>query len=149
MSRQQDRDHLVAQLGTTTHQTLLQFILGAGITVTAERWHENPHMDSPRDMDHWKVTLRAGRSRYTTYFSMGFGYHGTEPTAADVLDCLASDASSVDQNSFEDWCAEMGSDPDSRRAERTYKACAQSAKRLRQLLGDSAYETLVYHTERL
>src|SRR5689334_5397643 len=95
------------------------------ISMTAEQATDNPYMDSAsRDsMDHWKVkftryqdftctgdTLRFhGKilARMTTYFSMGVGHGGAEPTAARVLDCLASDASSVDQQTFEGWARDL------------------------------------------
>jgi len=49
-----------------------------------------------------------------------------------------SDAQSVDDaRDFEDWCAELGYDTDSRKAERTFRACQRIAERLRQFLGDA------------
>lgn len=150
-----------------------QFIKDNRISMTAERVDKNPNMDDSRDMDHWKCLfsrrtddLREGydtwhgykgrlgdhqyhAKRMTTYFSQGYGHNGVEPKAADVLDCLASDASSVENTSFEDWCDEMGWDSDSRKAERTYKACQHGAKRLKAFLGDDLYQTLLYGTERM
>ncbi len=129
--------------------TLDAFIKSAGLTMTAGRTDSNPNMDSSTAMDHWKVTIRAGRSRMSTVFSMGYGHKGNAPTLADVLDCLASDASSVAQADYDEWARDMGYDTDSRKAERTYKACVRQGEKLKRLLGDSAYETLLYHTERL
>lgn len=145
-----------------------QFIADARISMTAQRVGRNPNMEpvSAGSMDHWKVTFsripyekgskeigvgpRVLRAiKLTTYFSMGYGHNGKEPKAADVLDCLASDASSVDQEDFEEWCANMGWDSDSRKAERTYKACEHGAKRLKAFLGDDLYQTLLYGTERM
>ena len=60
-----------------------------------------------------------------------------EPRAADVLSSLVSDASSVHE-SFEDWCANYGYDTDSRKAERTYKACQELAPKVLRFLGDEA-----------
>jgi hypothetical protein len=72
------------------------------------------------------------------------------PTLGEVLDCLASDAASVDNaRSFEDWASDFGYDTDSRKAKRTYKTCEKQAAKLKALLGDEAYEQLLYHTERL
>lgn len=131
----------------TTTRTLADFIASAGVTMTAERTDSNPHMADSDNMDHWKCVIKAGRSRMTTYFSMGYGHKGVAPTLANVLSCLADDASST-QGSFEDWCSELGFDADSRKAERTYKAVERNAEKLRTLLGDSAYETLLYGTDR-
>jgi hypothetical protein len=94
---------------------------------------------------HWAVTLRMGRKQMTVPFSQGWA-HTKPPTAADVLDCLASDASGADE-SFEDWAANYGYDTDSRKAERTYNAVRKQTARLRQFLGDK-YEPLL-EVERL
>jgi hypothetical protein len=84
----------------------------------------------------WKVTLKYGRRRLTVPFFQGSA-HTHEPTAADVLYCLCLDASSVDTTSgFEDWCRDLGYDTDSRRAEKTYRACERIAVRLHAFLGD-------------
>lgn len=127
-------------------QTLSEFVKSAGVTMTAERTDANPNMTGSRDMDHWRVVLKAGRSRLTTYFSMGFGHNGAKPTVESVLSCLASDASSADE-SFEDWCSNLGFDTDSRTAERTYNVTKKQTAKLRKFLGESAFDTLVYHTE--
>jgi hypothetical protein len=82
----------------------------------------------------YKVTLRMGNRRLTTSFFMGPA-HTIEPTAADVLACLASDARGG-ENTFEGFCADFGYDVDSRKAEATYKACAKMAKRLPVFLGE-------------
>lgn len=129
------------------------------ISMTAERVGANPNMTDSRDMDHWKVVFTrrgtardigaATPARMTTYFSMGYGHNGAEPRAEDVLDCLASDASSVDQEVFEEWARNMGYDEDSRKAEKVYRACEHGAKRLKKFLGEELYETLLYKTERL
>lgn len=147
--------------------SIAQFVTDNQITMTAESVDSNPNMDS-QDMGHWKVVFtrkfqsdalytnrttgeskpREYTARMTAHFSMGYGHHGAEPTAADVLDCLASDSSSVDQSDFETWCGDLGYDPDSRKAEKTYKACQHAAKRLKAFLGDDLYQALLYNTAR-
>ena len=117
-----------------------QFILDNHITCTSERVANNPNMPST-DMDHWKVHLRRKGEfmRMPTtmlrdvFFSKGSGHHGAEPTAKEVLECLVSDAHGVDE-SFEDWCGEFGYDTDSRKAEKTYKACKKSTQKLMQFM---------------
>ena len=72
------------------------------------------------------------------------------PTVADVLDCLAMDASSYDNSrDFEDWASDFGMDTDSRKAERIYRVSGEQAKQLRHLLGDEAYRDLIEDVERL
>lgn len=92
--------------------------------------------DHPSDMHPYKVTLRYQGRRLTVPFFMGSA-HTSEPTAADVLSCLCSDAAGIENAaSFDDWCAEYGYDTDSRKAERTYKACEAIATKVRRLLGE-------------
>ncbi len=73
------------------------------------------------------------------------------PELADVLDCLASDASSVEGvRNFEDWAGDIGYDPDSRSGEATYKIIERQAKDLRYILATrEIFETLLHETERL
>jgi hypothetical protein len=80
---------------------------------------------------------------------MGYA-HCREPEAAEILDCLASDAVSVENSrGFEDWASDLGYDPDSRKAEKTYLACVKSSERLRKFLGGYEYRDLLWNTERL
>ena len=100
---------------------------------------------------HWMVTLRQeGRGNprtITTPFSQGAA-HTKAPTAADVLCCLAMDASGYDNaRNFEDWVLELGYSPDSRSAERDYHTVAEQAKALRQFLGDALYRELLQGEE--
>lgn len=80
----------------------------------------------------YKVTLRLGRRALTVPFFQGPA-HTKEPTAADVLHCLCSDASVPAD--FADFCAEFGYDADSRKAEQTHKACMALKPRVLKFLG--------------
>jgi hypothetical protein len=61
-----------------------------------------------------------------------------EPTAAAVLEHLISTAAGLETvESFEEWARDYGYDPDSRRAEATYRAVVEEAGKLRELLGES------------
>ena len=122
-----------------------EFLLTHGIRMTAEPANNNPNMANGAAMDHWRVTFRAGRGkRFTTYFSMGSGHDGAPPAPADVLDCLASDALSI-QNTrdFADWCADFGYDTDSRQAHKTYQTTYRQGARLQRFLGEDAYLQLL------
>ena len=135
--------------------TIDQFVTDNRISMTAERTDRNPNIEDSRSMDHWKVTLgirrhQARPRQMTLVFSQGYGHHGAEPKVSSVLDCLASDSASIENaQGFEDWASEFGYDPDSRKAERAFKACEHQAKRLRNFLGDDLYDQLLWHTERL
>jgi hypothetical protein len=81
----------------------------------------------------YRVTLRYQRRRITIDFFMGEAITDA-PTVDVVMDCLISDAMAADQG-FEDFCADMGLDTDSRQAERTWKGCLAVSRKLRRLLG--------------
>jgi hypothetical protein len=131
-------------------QTIANFIADHGIRMTVKPRNSNPNM--PDDgwaytASHWTCTLHFGRQRMAVAFSQGSA-HFDPPKLADVLDCLASDASGLENaRDFADWCAEYGYDTDSRKAERTYKAIKRQASRLKAVLGTD-YETLLFDTER-
>lgn len=130
--------------------TIQDFIGNTAISATVKPAARNPHMD---DMGpgsrHFLVTLRAGRFSMRVPFSQGSA-HTVDPTAADVLDCLASDACGYENSAgtFNIWCAEYGYDTDSRKAHRIYATVQRQAKRLRAMLGDANYERLLYSVER-
>lgn len=132
----------------TTTQTVEEFIAAHRLTMRAEPTDHNPHMADPdRRMDHWSVTIHHGRKRMSLVFSQGLAHIGP-PELADVLDCLASDACSVEGFDFDEWAKSMGWDADSRKAERTYQAISQQMRQLGRLLGPDAYSDLLWNTER-
>src|SRR5687768_444956 len=112
-----------------TRKTMAEFIASVGLSMTVEHAGRNPNMDSTSPMDHWECTLEVDGRFMVVPFSMGKGLGGEEPTAETVLDCLASDSSGI-ESSFEDWCSELGYDPDSRKAERIYNVCRKQAEEL-------------------
>lgn len=132
-------------------QTMTQFIAKYSIRMDAERTDTNPDMDDSTQMDHWLCTMRSRKHSMRVHFSMGYGHNGKAPTAADVLDSLASDSASIENaRDFADWASDFGYDADSRKAERTYRACERLARRLRRFLGsDDSYQALLFDTERL
>jgi hypothetical protein len=129
--------------------TITEFVTSLGATMTVKPIDSNPNMpDADVAMSHYACLIRVGKSRLTVPFSMGSGLSG-EPQIGDVLDCMASDASTIENaRSFEAWCAELGYDEDSRKAERTFKICQRQAVKLKRLLSQSAYDTLLWNTER-
>lgn len=69
--------------------------------------------------DGWKhyamtVTLDLPAGTFTTQYRQGIA-HKVKPTAEEVLHSLVVDAQTADE-SFEDWCASLGYDSDSRKA---------------------------------
>jgi hypothetical protein len=71
--------------------------------ITMEVRHEGLTSHWGSEMDHWTVTLHRGDLSETFPYYMGLGHNGAEPTLHEVLSCLSSDASMVD---------EYGGDPD-------------------------------------
>lgn len=117
-----------------------------GISSTATLADSNPNMvpDDGDSMTHWRVTLHRGRARMTVYYSMGSAHAEREPTTQDVIDCIVSDAGSVDSaRSFEEWARDLGYDSDSRSAHRTYAICKRQAERLQKFLGADHYAELM------
>ena len=137
---------------TTETITLEQFIAEQQLEMSVIPVKRNPHTGEPMPRNFECTIEFEGRGYHeplTVYFSQGSA-HKKPPTLADVLDCLASDASGVDNaRSFEDWASEYGYDTDSRKAERTYHICEKQAQDLKALLGRDAYNQLLYGTERL
>jgi hypothetical protein len=128
------------------------------IRMTCEQVDHNPAQSDDdkwaRSADHWKCTLTAmpdgQRRQMTIVFSQGSGFNGAAPKLDSVLDCLASDASGVDNaRDFEDWASEYGYDEDSRRAEKIYKATVRQSAKLARLLSETGYRQLLYDVERL
>ncbi len=130
-------------------QTLRAFLRLHPVSMTVDWADENPNMaDMPQGSSHWRCVLRHDRRQLTTYFSMGPA-HSHQPTVREVLDCLASDASCVENaRDFEEFARELGYDTDSRKAERIYNVCRKQSARLARLLGRDTYHSLLWNTER-
>lgn len=125
-----------------------EFIENNGLTYSYRPASGNPNMPSGNNMDHWWVTIEV-RGEVIAYgydtaivFSKGAGHAGNPPLLSEVLQCMRLDAMSVDGVSFEQWCAELGYDEDSRRAYATYEACGAVLLGLTEALGPQALRTL-------
>jgi hypothetical protein len=133
----------------TTQSPLTAFVTKHNVRMTVKQTDSNPAMDLDGNMDHWRCRLRCGGRSMSLTFSQGYGHEGEEPTIESVLDCLASDASSIESaRGFEDWAADLGMDPDSRKALRTFRLIERQTDKLRSLIGPDAYRELL-DTERL
>lgn len=64
------------------------------------------------------------------------------PNPVDVIYSLALDADVLNYSNFEDWAADCGYDPDSRKGESIYRACLEIALKLRNGLGDETLRAL-------
>jgi hypothetical protein len=108
------------------------------ILVACEPTTRDDDSDWGRSARHFKVRLTrrvdGSRRQLTTVFSQGSA-HTSEPSPADVLSCLIGDAF-YGRQSFDDFCSDLGYDNDSRRAERTWRACKATAPKVDRFLGD-------------
>lgn len=90
----------------------------------------------------WDVELRFERRTMRVAYHTG-PFCGA-PTLAEVVACVAGDTTFAINNTFQEWCEEMGYDTDSRSAERSYHECLAQGRKLRKLLGSSGlFEALV------
>ncbi len=132
--------------------TMPEFITEHGIIATVTRSDSNPNMnDMPQGSRHWSVLLsRKGIAQgMTVKFSQGPAIT-EQPTAEDVLDCLASDACGWENNqSFELWCSEYGYAISSEKAKLIFKAVEKQSKALEDFLNGSQYNDLLWNMERL
>jgi hypothetical protein len=137
--------------------TIDEFIAAHGLTADVIPADSNPNMtddDWARDASHWLVTIRCEDRTMAVHFSQGSAL--TQPPALeDVLDCVAADAASVDDaRSWEEWAEDLGYFPfddadDYRRARWAFETVERQAAELRELIGDDAYESLLWKAERL
>lgn len=134
--------------------TIQEFIERNGITAKVTIIENHPSIDWSDSWNatahHWYVTLKrtSDKRRMTVIFHTGSALHEA-PTTADVLDNVASDASTVENaRDFSDWCNELGYDTDSRKAERIYKATVRQTERLKAFIG-APYQELLWDIERL
>lgn len=62
-------------------------------------------------------------------------YKPRKPKVEEVLCSLLLDSIALD-NTFEEWCSELGYDTDSRKAEKTFNESNSLGKKLKKLLGE-------------
>lgn len=97
---------------------------------------------------HYKVTLALGKRVLRTEYHKGSGHCGVPPTAAEVLESLVSEQ--TDQP-FRDWASDLDYNvtdaADRREARKTWRACVKIRAKLRFLLGDDGFETLIQDVE--
>ena len=112
---------------------------------------------APRDwMERWssetnpyECALVRGEFRHEFPFFTGAAWDRA-PNAADILPCLMADAQGFEQaEGFEQWAAEYGYDPDSRKAFAIYEEVRESLPSLQDVLGDDWDELIEMEEETL
>ncbi len=86
-----------------------------------------------RNANSYRCMLRYKGRQYSFDYWQGTGI-SRDPDAAGCLESLLSDSTVSD--SFEDFCGEFGYDTDSRKAEKTHKACLKVRENMERLLGE-------------
>jgi hypothetical protein len=84
------------------------------------------------------VTLSCDGRTITTPYSQGSA-HQAPPQAKWVLWSLGSDAQ-MGQDTFEEFCGDLGYDTDSRKAYETWQACRDMDLQLRRFAGSANFE---------
>ena len=114
-----------------SNETLKEFISNMNLTMKAEQIESNPNWDSNVQANHYKIQLMTPWSKgyFSVPFSQGIGIK-ENPNINGVLECLQSDSLSGDFT-FEGFCDEFGYDSDSRKAEKTFKACQETRFKLK------------------
>lgn len=136
------RDHPTKEKKSPRAPNALDKLVGElGIQISCL---EGAYVPAPfPSMRAWTCTLRFSRRKATTLTVLFFQVvaHEYDPSAADVLRVLISDADGFEGACrFEDWASECGLDPDSRAAEETYKQVERQTARLRVFLGSDYYD---------
>ncbi len=114
--------------------TIQEFIISNNMKMTYEYADSNPSMKDWSNADHYKIVLRFQRKRLTLYYSQGYGI-GHDPRVEDVLECLHSDYS-YRETSFEEYCSELGENPNSIGALKRFKAVQRQTIAFSRLMGD-------------
>lgn len=123
------------------------------VRMTARPYEEPPPFGDGIEMDGWLCTFRMdGRKMTDVPYWMGTAHRDKNtrrprpPRVEQVLDSLLSDASLI-EDSFEDFCSNLGYNTDSRKDYSTYLAIQANTERLKALLG--SFYTRFFNAERL
>lgn len=110
----------------TTDEKVAEYLTSIGIPYTAT--YAGATVRENWKCDVWRCKLANQEFEFFT----GLGHRNPKPvppSAASLLYSLILDRSAGTQT-FDNWCAEIGYDPDSRKALATYLACQANAVKL-------------------
>jgi len=126
---------------------ITSFIAQYGIKLTHKPY---PNYIGRMTGSHYKVTMTLGKKALHTEYHKGSAHNGSPPTVAEVLDCLVSEG--TDQ-AFREWasdyCMDIEDAAGRREARKTWKTCVRIREKLKFLLGECAFQTLIEDVERL
>lgn len=145
-------------MSTIREITVAQFCGLFNLKFKFEEVDTNPYTSGEweRTARHYRCRIRmyptenpkADRVQLTIYFSKGSALiYGVE--IEEVLDCLASDVSSVvNTNDINDWAGDYGMEV-TKEVERSYVQIVRTKDKLEKMFGEHWMETLLYHTQRM
>lgn len=111
------------------------------VTVKAEygnKLAEQGNLDEWQRKAHpYTVTVKYDKKQMTIPFFMGMA-HTSEPTAEDVMPCLASDYDIYQNYEFEDFCNEFGYDLEDKNSKKIFKMCEKNGKNVERVFGFDA-----------
>lgn len=147
---------MAAPPAEASRRTMAEFAEAYGLSLT---WKDNGPAGAGWTPEHraYACMIRGagGKPLRVTFHMNPAASKQAGPTVEDVLNCLALDAAGVENaHGFNDWYSEYGS-VDSltvrelRAQQRVYAASRREAAKLRALLGEAAYEELLWNTESL
>lgn len=121
-----------------------RFLKKTGATIKAEYMETGKHFDDDKEVrDIYSITITRGKRAYTFRFGQSLrettGHGGNAPSAYDVLSCTQK----YHPGTFEDFCAELGYDVDSRKAEKVYNAAVNEYTQLSRLFTDKELDEMI------
>lgn len=117
---------------------LPEFCKDRGVTLASEYIGRDTRDDS-WEADGWTCRLGYRGHKLTLAFHMGTGHQGRAPEVAEVVSSILLDADSGSMD-FAEFCREFGYDEDSRKAEKTWKACVAMKRKVDRFFGEDIEE---------
>ena len=105
------------------------------LEISGDEFKVNKNWGEKDERHCYHCILKRGEKSYKFDFWASFAKPFKEPDLYDVLSCMTKD----EPGSYEDFCYELGYDPDedARRAKLTWRACTNEYEHVRELFGDS------------
>lgn len=100
---------------------------------------EYEYIDCEDKAYQYEIVIKFKRRKARFKYFIGIGLN-RDPEIEMCLNTIQLDCQSINYDSFEDWCYEIGYDPDSRKAYESYKECLANTKKMKKLLGETLFE---------
>lgn len=115
------------------------FAKKAGVTLTIVSSKYGPYFEGDKQSRHiFKCRLKTPKGQYTFEFGQSINNGDKKPSMYSIFTCLEK----YGYADFNDFCANMGYDTDSRKAERIYKAVVKEHEAVERLFTPEQIEEL-------